>query len=76
VPDAAATSIVLVGTNHRHAPIRVREQLAVRAHGEALVQALVARDDVVEAVGVTTCNRCELYLVGSDPDAMVAAALA
>jgi glutamyl-tRNA reductase len=74
--DPGVSSIVLVGTNHRHAPVRVREQLAVRAHGEALVQALVARDDVVEAVGVTTCNRCELYLVGDDPDAMVAAALA
>jgi glutamyl-tRNA reductase len=75
MPEVAASAIVLVGTNHRHAPLRVREQLAVRAHGQALVQGLIERPDVLEAVGVTTCNRCELYLVGYRPEAMVEAAI-
>ncbi|MDX6591063.1 MAG: glutamyl-tRNA reductase [Gaiellales bacterium] len=72
---ADAVHLLLVGTNHRHAPIGVREQLASQAHGERLVEALIAEPAVIEAVGLSTCNRCELYMVGSDPEQMRAAAL-
>jgi glutamyl-tRNA reductase len=68
MPDQLA--LVLVGTNHRHAPIGVREQLAARAHGRELVTAVTAEDSVMEGVGVSTCNRCEIYMVGEDAAAM------
>src|SRR5258705_679659 len=67
--------LLLVGTSHRHAPIAVREQLAAQAHGQRLIEAVIAEDAVIEAVGLSTCNRCELYMGGSDPQAMREAAL-
>ncbi|MGN6379857.1 MAG: glutamyl-tRNA reductase [Gaiellales bacterium] len=73
--EPAPVSLLLVGTNHRHAPIDVRERLAARDHGRELVDDLMLHDSVAEAVGLSTCNRCELYLVGSDTDAMRAAAV-
>jgi glutamyl-tRNA reductase len=73
--EATPVSLVLVGTNHRHAPINVRERLAARDHGRELVDDLMLHDSVAEAVGLSTCNRCELYLVGSDAEAMRAAAV-
>ncbi len=69
-------SLVMVGTNHRHAPIEVREQLAENEnHGGGLVEALMRHEAVAEAVGLSTCNRCELYMVGTDEEAMRAAAV-
>jgi glutamyl-tRNA reductase len=73
--EPAPVSLVLVGTNHRHAPVSVRERLAARDHGRELVDDLMLHDAVAEAVGLSTCNRCELYLVGSDAEAMRAAAV-
>jgi glutamyl-tRNA reductase len=67
--------LLLVGTSHRHAPIAVREQLAAQAHGERLIEAVISEQAVIEAVGISTCNRCELYMVGSDPRAMREAAV-
>jgi glutamyl-tRNA reductase len=67
--------LLLVGTSHRHAPIAVREQLAAQAHGRRLIESVVAEDAVIEAVGLSTCNRCELYMVGADPGAMREAAV-
>ena len=49
--------LLLVGTSHRHAPIAVREQLAAQAHGQRLIEAVIAEDAVIEAVGLSTCNR-------------------
>jgi glutamyl-tRNA reductase len=67
--------LLLVGTSHRHAPIAVREQLAAQAHGRRLIEAVISEQAVIEAVGISTCNRCELYMVGADPQAMRAAAV-
>ena len=36
--------LVMVGTNHRHAPIEVREQLAAEDHGGGLVEALMRHE--------------------------------
>jgi glutamyl-tRNA reductase len=69
-------ALVLVGTNHRHAPIGVREQLAARAHGRELVTAVTGEGSVFEGVGVSTCNRCEIYMVGEDAGAMRTTAIA
>jgi glutamyl-tRNA reductase len=65
MPDGSV-QVLLVGTNHRHAPIGVREELAARAHGDMLVSAVMQEPAVAEAVGLSTCNRCELYMVGED----------
>ncbi len=67
--------LVMVGTNHRHAPIEVRERLASEDHGGGLVESLMRHEAVAEAVGLSTCNRCELYMVGTDEQAMRAAAM-
>ena len=72
---ADQVQLLLVGTSHRHAPIAVRERLAAHAHGRRLIESVVAEDAVIEAVGLSTCNRCELYMVGSDATAMREAAL-
>jgi glutamyl-tRNA reductase len=68
-------SLVLVGTNHRSAPLPVRERLAAHDHGHDLVDHILAAEPVAEAVGLATCNRCELYMVGSSPEAMREAAV-
>ena len=73
--DAVALNLVLVGTNHRSAPLRVRERLAAHDHGRDLVDHVLSAEPVAEAVGLATCNRCELYLVGADPEALRDAAV-
>jgi glutamyl-tRNA reductase len=60
-------SLVVLGLNHRTAPIEVRERVVFDAERlpEALV-ALRAVPGVQEAMIVSTCNRTELYCVGDD----------
>ncbi len=72
---ASAAQLVLVGTNHTRAPLAVRERLAAHDHGRELLEHLTGSSAVAEAVGLSTCNRCELYMVGADADAMRAAAV-
>jgi glutamyl-tRNA reductase len=72
---AERVALVLVGTNHRHAPIGVREELAARTHGRDLIEAMASEDAVLEAVGLSTCNRCEIAMVGIDSAAMREAAV-
>ena len=72
---ASAAQLVLVGTNHTRAPLAVRERLAAHDHGRELLQHLTGSAAVAEAVGLSTCNRCELYMVGADADAMRDAAV-
>jgi glutamyl-tRNA reductase len=72
---AVALNLVLVGTNHRSAPLGVRERLAAHDHGRDLVDHVLAAEPVAEAIGLATCNRCELYLVGADPEALRDAAV-
>ena len=55
--------LVLVGTSHHHAPVELRERVALdREHAEALAAQLG------EAVVLSTCNRTELYVVAEDGD--------
>lgn len=59
-------SFILVGLNHRTAPVEVRERLAF---GErelpAALQAMVDRDAIQEGLIVSTCNRVELLATSS-----------
>ena len=55
-------SLVVVGLNHRNAPVELLERMAVpaRALPKAL-HTLTAREHLAEAVLVSTCNRTEVY---------------
>jgi glutamyl-tRNA reductase len=59
--------LVLVGTSHHHAPVELRELVAL---DKEQAQALAARlaDDGHEAVCLSTCNRTELYLASPDAE--------
>jgi glutamyl-tRNA reductase len=53
--------LVLVGTSHHHAPVELRERVALDAeHARALAA------ELGEAVCLSTCNRTELYVVDED----------
>jgi glutamyl-tRNA reductase len=56
--------VIIVGLNHRTVPLETLERMTVS--GERLPKALhdlVSRDDISEAVVLSTCNRTEVYLV-------------
>jgi len=53
--------ILLVGMNHRTAPIEVRERFAVEEPGPWLAK-LVAGEEIEEAVLLSTCNRVEVVV--------------
>jgi glutamyl-tRNA reductase len=68
------TELLLVGTSHHHSPVEVRERLAMGpGHGGELLARLTGSG--AEAVALSTCNRCCLYLAGEDVDAARAAAV-
>ncbi len=62
------SSIVIVGLNHRTAPVEVRERLAFPADtiGHAL-RGLVEREEIVEGVILSTCNRVEVCVLAGEP---------
>lgn len=57
-------SILVVGVNHRSGPLPLLERVTISAErlGKA-VAGLAARDNVREAVILSTCNRTEVYVV-------------
>lgn len=61
-------NLVVVGLNHRTAPVEVRERLAFppSALGEATCRLLGAAP-LREAAIISTCNRVELYGLAADP---------
>jgi glutamyl-tRNA reductase len=65
-------SLYALGLNHQTAPLAVREQVAFTP--EALVHALrdlLTRPRVKEAAILSTCNRTELYVHGTEPQPVV-----
>jgi len=63
--------LVLVGTSHHHAPVELRERVALGkedAHAVAL--------KLGEAVVLSTCNRTEVYVASTDADEAEALAVA
>ncbi|MCW2976710.1 MAG: Glutamyl-tRNA reductase [Actinomycetia bacterium] len=67
--------LVLVGTSHHHAPVELRERVALdRERGSTLAERLA--DGGGEAVVLSTCNRTELYVAAVDIDAAERAAVA
>jgi glutamyl-tRNA reductase len=58
-------SIVLLGLNHKSAPVEVRERLAFNAsQATAALRQLKEMDHEGEFVLLSTCNRVELYYAG------------
>ena len=60
--------LVLVGTSHHHAPIELRERVALDREQARDLAARLAEGGG-EAVCLSTCNRTELYVVGADAEA-------
>ena len=60
--------LLLMGMNHRSAPLEVRERLAVDDPAPAL-QKLASADEIDEAVLVSTCNRVEVVVLTRNADA-------
>ncbi len=59
--------LFLVGISHRHAPVEVRERVALGAKDAAALARELAGDDD-ECVCLSTCNRTELYTVGDSAE--------
>jgi len=60
--------ILLLGMNHRTAPVEVREQFAVDQPRD-LLRKLVIRPEIDEAALISTCNRVELLVTADNPEA-------
>jgi glutamyl-tRNA reductase len=55
-------SLIVVGLNHRTAPVTLLERMAVSEERRAKVlHDLVAREHLLEVVVLSTCNRIEVY---------------
>jgi glutamyl-tRNA reductase len=62
-------NIVLLGLNHKTAPIELRERLAIAPHElENATRSLVQAPGILEGMILSTCNRVEL-LTSQAPDA-------
>jgi glutamyl-tRNA reductase len=60
-------AIVIVGLNHRTAPVEVRERLAfANGHIDAAVRRLIEVEGVAEGAILSTCNRVEVVACGMD----------
>jgi glutamyl-tRNA reductase len=69
--------LVLVGTSHHHAPVELRERVALDTETSAALAARLAAAGG-EAVCLSTCNRTELYLAApevGEAESLAAAAL-
>jgi glutamyl-tRNA reductase len=67
--------LVLVGTSHHHAPVELREQVALgREEAQALASHLA--EGGREAVCLSTCNRTEAYIAAEDAAAAESDAVA
>ncbi len=63
--------ILIVGVNHRGAPVEVREQVALNGSLEHSLRELLAVPSIEEGVIVSTCNRVEVVAIAEDGDSAV-----
>lgn len=66
------TEIIVVGINHKTAPVELREKLSFT--DSQLTRSLAFCKEcsgVFESVVLTTCNRTEMYAVGPDKDTLL-----
>jgi len=70
------SSLVLIGVNHRTAPIALRERIAIsRGDLPETTRALAAFPGVTECMIVSTCNRVELLAAVDGPQVEIASFL-
>jgi len=68
--------LLALGVSHKTAPLDLRERLALtEGRATAVLAELTAREEIHEAVAISTCNRTEIYLVATDAVAAESAAL-
>ena len=60
--------LVLVGTSHHHAPVELRERVALEKEAARELAARLAEDGR-EAVVLSTCNRTEVYVASENGEA-------
>ncbi len=64
--------ILVLGLNHKTAPLEIRERLNIpKSKGLDLLKALEKRRIFNERLLLSTCNRTEIYGVGSDLEAAI-----
>lgn len=64
VPPVDTPRLLLIGVDHRCAPLELREKVSYDAEdGLLLMRSLAQRPEVEETVLLSTCNRTELYLL-------------
>lgn len=57
-------AIVVIGVNHRTGPVELLEKVMIsQAAMPKALHGLIVRDDIREAVVLSTCNRTEVYVV-------------
>jgi len=67
--------LVLVGTSHHHAPVELRERIALEREQARRLAAALAEGGG-EAVCLSTCNRTEIYIAAESAQAAEGAAVA
>ncbi len=64
---ASPSRLVVLGLNHRTAPLQVREQFAIPAEALPDTAGLARAAGFGESFVLSTCNRVELYATTTDP---------
>lgn len=63
-----AENIIIIGVNHKTAPVAIREQLAFSGDSGLPFSELMALEGCIECCILSTCNRVEIIVVSRDPD--------
>lgn len=63
-----ADNIIILGVNHKTAPVAIREQLAFSGDSMLPYAGLLALEGCTECCILSTCNRVEIIIVSRDPD--------
>jgi glutamyl-tRNA reductase len=62
-----ADNIIILGVNHKTAPVGIREQLAFSGDTGLPFSELMGLEGVTESCILSTCNRVEIIVVSRDP---------
>jgi glutamyl-tRNA reductase len=66
---AKGTNILVLGLNHKSAPIEIREKASFPEQGlGSALEALKKYEGIEEALVLSTCNRTEIYVTSRDRD--------
>jgi glutamyl-tRNA reductase len=63
-----ADNIIILGVNHKTAPVAIREQLAFSGDSALPFSELMAMEGATECCILSTCNRVEIIVVSREPE--------